>query len=87
MSNQLSGQPKSPARSFLRRISPDAVDSSSVQPPAVATVPSDASSSRAALIAAAAYYIAERRGFVPGYELADWLAAECEIDREEAATN
>jgi hypothetical protein len=28
----------------------------------------------------AAYYRAERRGFVPGAELDDWLAAEAEID-------
>jgi hypothetical protein len=33
------------------------------------------------MIAEAAYYLAERRGFAPGYELADWLAAEGEIDR------
>jgi hypothetical protein len=36
---------------------------------------------RERMIAEAAYYLAERRGFAPGYELADWLAAECEIDR------
>ncbi len=29
----------------------------------------------------AAYYIAERHGFTPGRELADWAAAEAEIDR------
>ena len=29
----------------------------------------------------AAYYIAERRGFAPGDPLADWAAAEAEIDR------
>lgn len=27
-------------------------------------------------IATAAYYLAERRGFVPGGEVADWLMAE-----------
>jgi hypothetical protein len=32
------------------------------------------------LIAKAAYYRAEHRGFVPGAELEDWLAAEAEID-------
>lgn len=31
------------------------------------------------LISEAAYYRAERRGFAPGDELADWLAAEQEI--------
>jgi hypothetical protein len=31
------------------------------------------------MIAKAAYYRAERRGFAPGAELEDWLAAEAEI--------
>ncbi|CAG0941477.1 hypothetical protein GPROT2_01327 [Gammaproteobacteria bacterium] len=31
------------------------------------------------LIAEAAYFRAEQRGFVPGCELEDWLAAELEI--------
>jgi hypothetical protein len=30
-------------------------------------------------IAEAAYYRAERRGFVPGQEVDDWLAAEAEV--------
>ena len=30
-------------------------------------------------IAEAAYYRAERRGFAPGQEMDDWLAAEAEI--------
>jgi hypothetical protein len=41
----------------------------------------DPSSSREALIATAAYYRAEKRGFAPGYEQEDWLAAEREVDR------
>ncbi len=32
-------------------------------------------------VAVAAYYMAEARGFTPGYELEDWLAAEEMIDR------
>jgi len=40
----------------------------------------DPSSSREALIATAAYYRAEKRGFAAGYEDEDWLAAEREID-------
>ena len=32
------------------------------------------------LIAEAAYFRAEQRGFIPGEELEDWLAAEIEID-------
>ena len=35
---------------------------------------------RQALIAEAAYMRAERRGFVPGQETEDWLAAEVEVD-------
>ena len=35
---------------------------------------------RHALIAEAAYLRAERRGFTPGGETEDWLAAEAEVD-------
>jgi hypothetical protein len=37
---------------------------------------------RAELIAKAAYYRAMHRGFAPGHEAADWLAAEAEVDAE-----
>ena len=40
----------------------------------------DPSSSREALIATAAYYRAQKRGFRPGHEIEDWLAAEREVD-------
>ena len=33
------------------------------------------------LIAEAAYYRAEQRGFAPGHELDDWVAAEAEVRR------
>jgi hypothetical protein len=36
---------------------------------------------REVLIAKAAYFNAERRGFAPGHELEDWLAAENEVDQ------
>jgi hypothetical protein len=36
---------------------------------------------RRALIEKAAYFRAARRGFLPGGEVVDWLAAEVEIDR------
>ncbi len=35
---------------------------------------------RRRLIAEAAYYRAELRGFAPGHEVEDWLSAESEID-------
>ena len=41
------------------------------------TVSADA---RRAMIAQAAYLRAERRGFEPGHEEEDWLAAEAEVD-------
>ncbi|HME40328.1 MAG TPA: DUF2934 domain-containing protein [Steroidobacteraceae bacterium] len=36
---------------------------------------------RRACIAAAAYRKAEQRGFAPGHELDDWLAAENDVDQ------
>ena len=36
--------------------------------------------SREERIAEAAYFIALKRGFVPGYEAADWAAAEKEME-------
>jgi hypothetical protein len=35
---------------------------------------------RRTMIAEAAYLRAERRGFAPGHETEDWLAAEIEVD-------
>jgi hypothetical protein len=40
---------------------------------------------REIMIAEAAYYIAERRGFDPGAEVDDWLEAEAAIDELLAA--
>ena len=42
------------------------------------------SESREARIAEAAYWRAERRGFAAGQELDDWLAAEREVDEDDA---
>jgi DUF2934 family protein len=35
---------------------------------------------RRRLVAAEAYFLAERRGFAPGNELGDWVAAEHAVD-------
>lgn len=48
-------------------------------------IPSDASSSafdcpREQMIAEAAYFRAERRGFEPGSEISDWLEAEADVE-------
>lgn len=37
------------------------------------------------MISEAAYYIAAQRGFEPGHELDDWLAAEAQIHDQLAA--
>ncbi|HXQ32009.1 MAG TPA: DUF2934 domain-containing protein [Steroidobacteraceae bacterium] len=34
---------------------------------------------RRKMVATEAYYLAERRGFAPGHELADWVAAEAAV--------
>lgn len=36
---------------------------------------------RSCLVAECAYYKAEARGFEPGHELEDWLAAEAEVSK------
>ncbi len=41
--------------------------------------PCKASSDLHARIAVAAYYKAERRAFIPGHDLDDWLGAEQEV--------
>lgn len=43
-------------------------------------------SKRAHMIAEAAYYIAEQRGFAGGDPVQDWLDAEAQIDRTPAGT-
>ena len=42
---------------------------------------------RTRLIERAAYFRAQRRGFVPGHEVEDWVAAEQEIDQLLSATS
>lgn len=44
-----------------------------------AAVADSRAAERRAMIADAAYFRAERRGFEPGHELQDWLAAEIEV--------
>jgi len=39
------------------------------------------------MVRIAAYFRAERRGFAPGYEVADWLAAQAEVDALVPAAN
>lgn len=47
--------------------------------PSSANTASEVEITREQMIAEAAYYRAQERGFTPGRELDDWLAAEAEI--------
>jgi len=78
MATRRSADTPAPAKPTARRAAP---------PPAVAASTKTARQTarispedRRALIAESAYLRAERRGFVPGHEEADWLAAEEEVD-------
>lgn len=46
------------------------------------SAPQVTAAERLQMIADNAYYRAEHRGFATGYELADWLAAEAEVDAQ-----
>lgn len=48
--------------------------------PGTATGMTVSEDARRAMIAQAAYLRAERRGFAPGGEVEDWMAAEAEVD-------
>jgi len=52
------------------------------QPPARAELAARDAEKREALIRIAAYSFYERRGYVSGHELEDWLLAEMEVDRQ-----
>lgn len=51
------------------------------QPSAPAETAASDAEKREALIRIAAYSFYERRGYVSGHELEDWLRAEMEVDR------
>lgn len=54
---------------------------SATQQTAATPVPTYSAEERQRMIAEAAYFRAQQRGFAGGDPLADWLAAEAEIDR------
>ncbi len=65
---------KMPSRRETRRLKPTA------RTPSEATAEHVTEETRRAMIAEAAYFHAERRGFAAGNETQDWLRAEAEID-------
>lgn len=66
------------AREDTRPVGPDTGGEAGAKPGAGARI---APEERKRMIAEAAYYRAERRGFATGGELDDWIEAETEIDR------
>ncbi|MGH8289491.1 MAG: DUF2934 domain-containing protein [Steroidobacteraceae bacterium] len=66
-----------------RRTAPmktEAASGSNTVTVATSTAVAISASTRRAMVEQAAYLRAERRGFVPGGEVEDWLAAEAEVD-------
>lgn len=61
---------ETPASKPIRSRSKSAVTSPAISP-----------EEKQRMIAEAAYYHAEQRGFVPGEEMQDWLLAEAEIEQ------
>jgi hypothetical protein len=72
--------PKSVAKGRAAKRSAHAAPASTVAPETKPRAKPLNDEERRALIAQAAYLRAEKRGFSPGQELDDWLAAESEID-------
>lgn len=88
MSKQKSSHPEKSTRRKRPAAATEASTAESIQSTPSASSVADAA--RQTMIAEAAYYRARKRGFVPGRELDDWLAAEAEIsgyflEREPAA--
>ena len=70
------GATTSPPRARAKSSTPR-VRKPTANAPAAVTVSEDV---RRGMIAEGAYLRAERRGFAPGHEAEDWLAAESEVD-------
>jgi Protein of unknown function (DUF2934) len=75
MGVESSPNPRSDTRAARSKRAPSAVTTATATP----ATPID-QDLRRALIAKAAYYRAEHRGFGAGCEADDWLAAEMEVD-------
>jgi hypothetical protein len=66
---------KTAAKTVARKAAPEKAAPEKRPRKASPTVPVD----RDTMVRTDAYFRAERRGFVPGYEIDDWLAAEAEV--------
>jgi hypothetical protein len=73
--------PAAPVKKPAKRASPKTKTAAGTQGVVTATaVPAVSADERRALIARAAYLRGQSRGFPPGGEAEDWLAAEKEVD-------
>ena len=63
-----------------KRVSPKTTTRRKAAAASVLTDPQVDPNLRRQLVAAEAYFLAERRGFVAGHELEDWVAAEMAVD-------
>jgi DUF2934 family protein len=79
MASRRSPDPGKPDNSTRRAVRARKSPATST-PAATAPAAQVSAEARRALIAAAAYLRAERRGFAPGQETDDWFAAEAEVD-------
>ena len=70
---------KSPTTPKIRKRAPRKPAAAFTEPTATFTSFVDLEQ-REALIAKAAFFRAEKRGFAPGHEVEDWLAAEAEVN-------
>jgi hypothetical protein len=82
MTAKRTASPRRPTKTAARRpeLTPEAVVSILEARPVGASVPTVDAEFRRQLIAAEAYFLAERRGFTAGHELDDWIAAEVAVD-------
>lgn len=75
---------KAAAKPTVKKTAPAKASASETKPkkaPAKKTAPvSVTPEHRYHMIATAAYYLAERRGFSGSYDMQDWITAEAEID-------
>ena len=79
-SNSTSNRPRDPApRTVAEQSILENIEHAPVQAEGVSEVSPEL---RYEMVATAAYYIAEQRGFTPGHELEDWRRAEAAVDKE-----
>ena len=83
MTAKRTARPRPSAKRVARpspQLTPDAVVSILESWPAPSLPRDPDPELRKQLIAAEAYFLAERRGFAAGHELDDWVAAEAAVD-------